>query len=33
MGKRYHRSMQFGAYLSDQHYTEKVAIYYAKLVN
>jgi len=25
--------MQFDVYLSDLHYTEKVAIYYAKLVN
>ena len=28
-----HACMQFDVYLSDLHYTEKVAIYYAKLVN
>ncbi len=28
-----HACMQFDAYLSDPHHTEKVAIYYAKLVN
>ena len=28
-----HACMQFDVYISDPHYTEKVAIYYAKLVN
>ena len=28
-----HACMQFDAYLSDLHHAEKVAIYYAKLVN
>ena len=28
-----HACMQFDVYLSDPYYTEKVAIYYAKLVN